>query len=432
MQFLKTLIADDDRLNLGFLREALLRKNLDVLAVSSGEEAINCISQQSFDIIITDFKMQRANGIDVLKKAKAVNPKAIVIISTAFASMDNAVEALNLGAFHYLIKPFSLEALDAVLEKAFQHLALVKENEFLKEELSSPGYIAESPSMKKIVRDIGKIAKSNASVFIFGESGTGKEVIAETIHGMSNRASKPFVKINCAAVPETLIESEFFGHERGSFTGADMRKIGRFEVASGGTLLLDEVTEIPISIQAKLLRAIQEEEFERIGSTKPLHVDIRFIATSNRNMKEAIEKKTFREDLFYRLNVIPIHLSPLRERKEDILPLANFFLARLCKENHKPLKTVTDDAKEKLLTYSWPGNVRELANIMERVVVMDFDQLIKIEHLFLDEVAAVPQTLDEIEKKAILDTLKNNNKTETAKKLGITLKTLSNKLKIYT
>jgi two-component system response regulator AtoC len=299
--------------------------------------------------------------------------------------------------------------------------------------------------MKKILQDLEKIAKSQASVFITGESGTGKEVIAGAIHQFSTRSQHPFIKVNCAAIPETLIESEFFGHERGAFTGAHTRKTGRFELADKGTLLLDEVTEIPLTLQPKLLRAIQEQEFERVGGVKPIKVNLRFLATSNRNMQEAIESKIFREDLFYRLNVVPIQIPPLRERREDILPLANHFLNRFCLDNHKPLKKFSERAVEKLLNYPWPGNVRELANIIERTVVLDFDAMIDSEHLYLDSTlhpksapaasAALPVgiSLHEMEKRLILETLQlqHQNRTKTAAILGISARTLRNKLHEY-
>ena len=304
--------------------------------------------------------------------------------------------------------------------------------------------IAESPSMKQIVADLDKIAKSQASVFITGESGTGKEVIASRIHQQSSRASAPFIKVNCAAIPEALVESEFFGHERGAFTGAIARKTGRFELADQGTLLLDEVTEIPLLLQPKLLRAIQEQEFERVGGMRPIKVNIRFLAASNRNMQEAIETKCLREDLFYRLNVMPIHILPLRERLEDILPLAHHFLMKACRENHKPLKTFSERAIQKLLHYPWPGNARELANIVERTVVLDFDPVIDAEHLYLDSSFVerktndskgmpVGITLHEVEKRMILETLEVNhrNRTKTAAILGISVRTLRNKLHEY-
>lgn len=301
--------------------------------------------------------------------------------------------------------------------------------------------IAQSAPMKQLMEDVIKIAKSNASVFISGESGTGKEVIAQAIHAYSERSHTPFVKVNCAAIPDTLIESEFFGHEKGAFTGAICRRPGRFELADKGTLLLDEISEVPLALQSKLLRAIQEQEFQRVGGIVPIHVDIRFIATSNRNMKEAIDQKIFREDLYYRLNVVPLYLPALRERKDDILPLANHFLAEFCLEGQKPLKTLSQETEKKLLEYSWPGNIRELANVIERTVVMVNSPLILPEHLDFDPVrkeksASLPVgiTLQELEKRLILETLaaQSDNRTKTAKILGISIRTLRNKLREYT
>ena len=268
-----------------------------------------------------------------------------MVVVTAYGSIENAVEAMRLGAFNYLIKPFSPDTIEAIIEKAREHLSLVEENMYLRQQVSSGGgrvqhqVIGDSPAMRQIMGDVARVAKSNASIFIHGESGTGKEVIAQAIHDQSLRSQRPFIKVNCAAVPDTLIESEFFGHEKGAFTGANFKRLGRFELASGGTLLLDEITEIPLQLQAKLLRAIQEQEFERVGGTKPVKVDVRIISTSNRDVKEAMEKKILREDLYYRLNVVPIYLPPLREQKEDILPLALYFLERMCQENHKEKKS---------------------------------------------------------------------------------------------
>lgn len=306
---------------------------------------------------------------------------------------------------------------------------------------ASSHFIAESSAMKKIAQDLEKIAKSQASVFITGESGTGKEVIGSLIHQMSSRSKNPFIKVNCAAIPETLLESEFFGHEKGAFTGALQRKIGRFELADLGTLLLDEVTEIPLTLQPKLLRAIQEQEFERVGGMNPLRVNVRFLATSNRDMQEAIESRIFREDLFYRLNVVPIHIPPLRERSEDIIPLAEMFLKLFCEKNKKTLKQLSPSAIEKLMSYTWPGNVRELSNIIERTVVLDFDSVIHADHLYLSSSKPLPSkdslpigiSLYEMEKRFILQTLisQHDNKTKTAQILGISVKTLRNKLYEY-
>jgi two-component system response regulator AtoC len=436
MSIQKILIADDDSLIRNFLRDTLLRKNFEIFLAENGKIAIDLIKKENFDLIITDMKMPEKTGLDVLKFAKKYDPNIIVIIMTAFGTIENAVEAMKFNAFNYLIKPFSPESIETIIEKASDHIRLLKENQYLREELFfSKKIIASSPSMKKILKDLEKIAKSCASVFISGESGTGKEVIANAIHELSNRSKKPFIKVNCAAISDTLIESEFFGHEKGSFTGADQKRIGRLELANSGTLLLDEVTEIPINLQPKFLRAIQEQEFERVGSEKSIKVDVRFISTSNRNIKEAIEKNIFREDLFFRLNVMPIHLPPLRKRKEDIIALAHYFLDHFCKKNRKEKKNFSKEAIQKLINYPWPGNIRELSNIIERVVVLDFKGIIEKDDLLLENLKKEENviSLKKMEKKHILKILKeqNHNKTKTAKALEISLKTLRNKLKIY-
>lgn len=435
----KVLVVDDEPLMLRFISDVLRRQGKEVVSAENGADAIRLLGTEPFDLVITDMKMPLKNGLDVLKAARDLYPSILVILATAHGTIEAAVEAMKLGAFNYLIKPFSPEALEGVLEKAEEHLRLVKENKFYREDGKRPHLVAQSPAMKRILQDLEKIAKAQASIFITGESGTGKEVIASAIHELSARSQYPFIKVNCAAIPETLLESEFFGHERGSFTGAHMRKTGRFELADRGTLLLDEVTEIPLGLQPKLLRAIQEQEFERVGGMKPIKVNLRFLATSNRNMQEAIETKIFREDLFYRLNVVPIQIPPLRERREDILLLAHHFLERFCKENHKPLKKFTEKAEKKLLDYPWPGNVRELANIIERTVVLDFDPVIDSEHLYVDSSVMAPKaikkgiTLHEMEKQLILETLEANhqNRTRTADILGISVRTLRNKLHEY-
>jgi len=294
--------------------------------------------------------------------------------------------------------------------------------------------IAHSPFMKRLSQELTQIAQSNASVFINGESGTGKEVVAQAIHDLSKRKDSAFVKVNCAAIPETLLESEFFGHEKGAFTGAINRRIGRFELADHGTLLLDEISEIPLSVQSKLLRAVQEQEFERVGGSQSIKVDVRFISTSNRKLKEAIAENHFREDLYYRLNVIPIYLPPLRDRKEDVLPLARHFLEKLSN-----LSRLSSDAEKKLLRYPWPGNVRELANVIERAVVISGECEITAEHLNLDPASSLSPTpgkiltIKELEKKHILQVLKEHqsNRTRAAKALGISIRTLRNKLSTY-
>ena len=433
----RILVADDEPLMRNFAAETLRRLGKEVVTASDGEEAKKRLEQENFDLVLTDRTMPGLGGLDVMKIAKSLHPNCFVIQMTAFGGIEAAVEAMRLGAFNYLLKPFSPEALEAVIDQCEEQSRLKRENHYLREGSALP-LIAQSPIMKRILQDIEKIAKSQASVFITGESGTGKEVISDAIHRLSTRSSHPFIKVNCAAVPETLIESEFFGHEKGAFTGAQGKKIGRFELADRGTLLLDEVTEIPLSLQPKLLRAIQELEFERVGGTRPIRVNVRLVATSNRNMQDAIEGKIFREDLFYRLNVIPIHLPALRERQEDIAPLANYFLERFCVENHKPLKKLTDAAIKKLMAYHWPGNVRELANIIERSVVLDFDdKTIDSDHLYLETTvsqnAKGPMTLYEVEKRHILEMLEkcHQNRTQTAQCLAISIRTLRNKLQEY-
>lgn len=449
----KILIVDDELLVRSFLAETLRRKGMDVTTAENGLKAQQLLKETVFDMVITDMKMPDITGIDVLRKVKELSPSTIVVVVTAFGSIENAVEAMRLGAFNYLIKPFSPDTIEAIIEKAREHISLLEENQYLRQQVSTGNtritnqIVGESPMMKKIIADVAQVAKSNASVFINGESGTGKEVVAHAIHFQSARANRPFIKVNCAAVPETLIESEFFGHEKGAFTGANIKKPGRFELADTGTLLLDEVTEIPVPLQAKLLRVIQEHEFERVGGTKPIKVDVRLISTTNRDIRQAIENKVLREDLFYRLNVVPIYLPPLRDRREDIFPLAEYFLKKMCQENHREIKKLTAEAKRKLIDYPWPGNARELANILERAVVMDTSPLIAPEHLYL-EGAPVPKgapgaspqpaplvgmTLDEMERKLIIETLQanENNRTKTAEMLGISIRTLRNKLHEY-
>ncbi len=451
----KILIVDDELIVRNFLSETLRRKHFEVTVAEGGLKAIALCKETTFDLVITDMKMPDLTGIEVLKKVKELSPSTVVIIITAFGSIENAVEAMQYGAFNYLLKPFSPDTVEAVIEKAREHLSLVAENTYLRQQLSAsrPGLtvIAESPSMQRIINEAKSVAKSNTNVFIHGESGTGKEVVAQIIHNNSLRANRPFIKVNCAAVPETLIESEFFGHEKGAFTGASARRLGRFELAHTGTLLLDEITETPLPLQAKLLRVTQEQEFERVGGSRQIIVDVRLISTSNRDMKEAIAEKRMREDLFYRLNVFPILIPPLRERKEDIIPLAEYFITKSSLENHREKKTLSADAKKKLLAYDWPGNVRELSNIIERAIVLDNGKQIGATHLFIesqespkDEPPAkskdrsrqkipIGLTLQEVEKRLILATLlaHQNNTTKAAEMLGISQKVLKNKILEY-
>ena len=450
MSIERILVVDDEQLLRDFLTETLRRKGVEVDTAGNGAEALALLNDNAYDLIITDMKMPDITGIDLLRYIKESSPDTIVVVITAFGSVDNAVEAMRLGAFHYLIKPFSPDTIEALLEKAREHQNLVAENHYLRSQVASRGdafphkIIAASTAMQKIMSDVERVAKSNASVFIHGESGTGKEVIAAAIHHQSLRVRHPFIKVNCAAIPETLVESEFFGHEKGAFTGAHTKRLGRFELAHNGSLLLDEVTEVPALLQAKLLRVLQEREFERVGGTKPIQVDVRIIATSNRNIEEAITTKVLREDLYYRLNVVPIYIPPLRERPDDIIPLCEYFVEKSCIENHLPLKTLTPDAKVLLLNNRWRGNARSLANVIERAVVMDPEQKISAHALHLDDKPTPTQpqhnaelpigiTLKELEKRLIIETLEqeNHNRTKTAQVLDISVRTLRNKLNEY-
>lgn len=441
MQFEKIIIISTDIKTVKTLQKHLKNPYVETNPL----KAIALLKKKPFDLILCDLELSKISGIDVLQISKELRKEALFILLTPEAKKGLA--AVRLGAFDYLLKPLSSFSIETCLQKGKEHATLLQENALLRQEVSSPPHqerlplIAESPQMKKLLSDVAKIAQSNASVFIVGESGTGKEVLASAIHHLSFRAGKPFIRVNCSAIPETLLESEFFGHERGAFTGAEKKRMGRFELANTGTLLLDEISEVPLDLQPKLLRVIQEQEFERVGGTSPVKVDVRLISTSNCNMQEAVKKKRFREDLYFRLHVVPLHIPPLRERKADIIPLAKYFLQKLCKENHTPLKHLSNDAKELLLAYSFPGNVRELANIIERTIVMHSGKEIQRRDLKLEFSCPIPvkeesyesSTLEDLEKRHILQTLKilGNNKTKTAKSLGISLRTLHNKLKAY-
>ncbi|MCB1114083.1 MAG: sigma-54-dependent Fis family transcriptional regulator [Chlamydiia bacterium] len=452
----KILVVDDEGLVRNFLSETLKRKNFEVSVAENGMKALDLLKKDAFDLVITDMRMPDLTGIDIIKKVKELSPTTAIIVITAFGSIENAVEAMRLGAFNYLIKPFSPDTIEAVIEKVQEHLSLQAENRFFKEtqgHMSQDEMISESPIMKKIMEEVLQVAKSNANCLIHGPSGVGKEVIASAIHNHSFRSEKPFIKVNCAAIPETLIESEFFGHEKGSFTGAESRRLGRFELADRGTLLLDEITEVPLTLQPKLLRAVQEQEFERVGGVKPIRVDVRIISTTNRDIQHAIREKALREDLYYRLNVIPIEVPPLKEREEDIIPLARHFLKKFSKENHLKEKRLSNDSEKLLKKYDWPGNVRELSNIIERAVVISPSDIIQAESLSLnqtrpeltpprgfaesegDNIIKLPigSTLEELEKRMIIETLdaNNQNRTRTAKMLNISVRTLRNKLQSY-
>lgn len=369
------LITDDDAIIRETVREALgMSDQYEVFAAKNGEDAFTQIKDRFFDIVLTDLKMPGMTGIELLDKIKEHSPQTGVIVMTAFGSVDTAVGAMKKGAFDYLTKPFSVDELEVVVEKAIKHRTVVAENQYLREEINFEfnfGHIiGKSEAMQPIYDTVSKVSRSDATVLINGPSGTGKELIARALHQNSNRKDAPFIKINCAALASSLLESELFGHEKGAFTNAINRKPGRFELANGGTLLLDEISEMETALQAKLLRVLQEGEFDRVGGTQTIKTDVRIIATTNRNLLDEINKNTFREDLYYRLNVIPINLPPLCERRGDIELLANHFLDKYGRKNAKHVKSISKDALKIINDYKWPGNVRELENALERAVVM--------------------------------------------------------------
>lgn len=440
----KILVVDDDNLIKDFLKESLSRLNHQVDLASSGDEALDKIKKTEYDIILSDIRMPKMSGMELLKATRKFSPYAKIMLMTAYGTIENAVEAMKLGAFDYIQKPFSVDDIEIKIRKALDYKKLEWENRLLKSEISGKykfeNIVGKSPQMKKIFELVEVVANSRSSVLLTGESGTGKELIAKAIHYNSPRKDGPFVKINCAALPEGLMESELFGHEKGAFTGAIRLTHGRFELADEGTLLLDEISEIPLSLQAKLLRVLQEKEFERVGSGQPIQVDVRLISTTNQNLGELIEKGKFREDLFYRLNVIPIHIPSLREKKEDIIPLAEHFLRKYNLENNRFIKGFSEQVFEMFMEYFWPGNVRELENFIERAVVTakgkvlvpdDFPK----EIFFKKELnkLGVGNTLEEVEKSLILKTLEAcaGNKTKAAEILRISTRTLRNKLSEY-
>ncbi|MFN3739464.1 MAG: sigma-54-dependent transcriptional regulator [Thermodesulfovibrionales bacterium] len=433
------LVIEDDKLMRITLEDSLRTNDYEVLSSERAEEALSLLKEQGFDLIVTDVRLPDKNGIELLREIHSLSD-APVIVMTAFGTIKDAVEAMKLGAFDYITKPFSLEEFVLLVDRAIEFKRLRQENLRLRQDVSRcfglSSIIGESNAIKALLSMIEKIAPSESTVLITGESGTGKELVATTIHYQSPRRDKPLIKVNCAALPEGLIESELFGHEKGAFTGALKKKQGRFEVASGGTIFLDEVGDLPLSAQAKLLRVLQDKTFERVGGTETIKVDVRIIAATNRDLKEEIKKGRFREDLFYRLNVIPIVIPPLRERKEDIPVLVEYFLKKFNSRSGRNVR-FSSDAMKALLEYDYPGNVRELENIVERAAVLSQDGIIKKDDLPFSFSSSESLLLSEVssraEKEHILKVLKltGGNKTRAAELLGISRKTLWEKLNAY-
>ena len=374
------LVVDDEKGQREILSAILRKEGYLAAAVPGGREALERLETEEFDIILTDLKMQGISGMELLEKILANDPRQCVIIMTAHGTIDSAVEAMKKGAFDYLEKPLERETLLLTLKRAFERLALLRENRVLHKKLEETrgvtGIIGTHPKMKEVFRIINKIAPTNSTVLIYGESGTGKELVARAIHDGSPRRGNPFFAVNCAAIPETLMESELFGHEKGSFTGAASREIGLFEAADGGTLFLDEIGEMNPSMQAKLLRVIQEREIRRVGGKAIIPVDVRIISATNKDLEQETRKGNFREDLFYRLNVIRINLPPLRERGSDIIALARFFAEKCSRAAGFEPKAISKPAMKLLLNYSWPGNVRQLESVIERgILLTDSDEI---------------------------------------------------------
>jgi two-component system response regulator PilR (NtrC family) len=380
----RILIIDDDESVRDLLETVFKDQGFDVTTATNGKEGLELLQNEHFDLFIVDLVMPEMGGIDLLKNASSLNIDTPSIVITAFATVNTAVEAMKLGAFDYITKPFSLDELMIVVKRCLEVSRLKKENISLKKQLKQRfdfgGLIGNSLEMQKVFDLIKKIADTDSTVLIYGESGTGKELVAKVIHYNSHRSQKPFVPLNCAAIPKDLLESELFGHEKGAFTGAINTRIGRFELANGGTIFLDEVGELHPSLQVKLLRVLQEREFERVGSTRTIKIDVRILAATNRDLEKAIADGIFREDLYYRLNVIPLKLPPLRDRKEDIPVLIDHFIHKFSKRKKKEEIVISPEAMNCLMNYQWPGNVRELENTVERLVIL-CDKVVTIDDL---------------------------------------------------
>ena len=444
------LVVDDDDAHRTMLRTLVGGWGYDIVEADDGSIAIEKVQEQPFDLILMDVRMLKVSGLEALERIKAFNPAIPVTIMTAYSSVDTAIEALKKGAYDYLTKPLDFDKLRLTIERAMEHTRLKEENRLLKESLGKhfdmQNIIGRSSAMISLLETVAHVAPSEATVMITGESGTGKELIAGVIHHNSPRKDGPFVKINCAAITETLLESELFGHEKGAFTGADRRKEGRFYQASQGSIFLDEVSEMPLTMQVKLLRVLQERELTRVGGEKVIPVDVRVITATNKDLVDLKNRGLFREDLYYRLNVVSLEIPPLTKRRDDIPLLAQHFLEIFVDKNKKEIKGFTPKAMDQLVRYDWPGNVRELMNAVERAVVLartDYldDQDFSILQPLLQQPAPAPSDFDdmdnipleEVEKAAILRMLESvaGNKSEAARRLGITRKTLHKKLKKY-
>lgn len=453
----RILVVDDELSVREFFEILLSKENYEVVTAQDGLQALHLIKEQVFDLIITDLQMKNGDGMLILREARKFLSEVPVIMITAYATTDSAVEAMKAGAFDYVSKPFKIDEIKIIIKKALQTQNLVAENKALKSELRDKydfsNLLGESDAMKATLQLIKKSAPTRTNVLISGESGTGKELVARAIHFNSARRDGPIITVNCGAIPESLIESELFGHEKGSFTGATSAKAGLFEAANKGSIFLDEIGELPLTMQVKLLRVIQERNFLRVGGTDNIEVDVRIIAATNRNLEEEVKKGKFREDLFYRLNVIQIHISPLRERKADIALLAEHFLRKYAKETKKDIRRISPEAMALLSAYEYPGNVRELENIIERSVALEVGQAVQVESLpgnvlhqekkkeafsfveadqqFQQGTLALDELVDSFEKEWLLKALdrSHGSRSRAAKLLGISSRSMRYRLK---
>ena len=441
------LVIDDDEAIRDSCSQVFEKDGNTVKTAKDGTEGLKLFKKEFFHVVLLDLKLPGVEGMVVLSRIKKENPETPVIIITGYASIESAVEAVKRGASDYLPKPFTPEQLRVIVKKALDNRKILLENIYLREELEKKSefdmVVGKSKAMEKVLDMVKRISSSDSTVLITGESGTGKELLAREIHNHCPRKKAPFVVVDCGALVETLFESELFGHVKGSFTGAYETKHGRFEVANGGTIFLDEISGIGLNIQAKLLRVIQEREVTRVGSTKPLKVDVRILAATNENLEDLVRKEKFREDLFYRLSVVPIHLPPLRERKEDIPYLVEHFIQKHNKKTRKNITGISTAVKKALVDYNWPGNIRELENTIERAVVLSKGNKIELEDLMYHGISSTPSlfhpvrgkyhALDNIEKEYIKTVLltQQGNKSKTAKILGIDRKTVWAKIKKY-
>ena len=439
------LVADDDPGLRESLERTLTRQGYRVVLASDGRDALERVQAGGVDLIVTDLRMPGLTGLELLRAAKAIMPDVDVILLTAFGTVEEAVKAMKDGAYDFLTKPFRREQLIKLVDKALERRDLIEQNKALKKQLedirAKGQMIGSSPAFRRMLTLVEQIADSSATILIQGESGAGKELVARTVHERSGRRNGPFVAVNCAALPETLLESELFGYEKGAFTGAAGRKEGRFELANGGTLFLDEVADLSLVTQPKILRVLQEGEFERLGGTRTIQVDVRIVAATNQDLTEMVREKRFREDLYYRLNVITVRVPPLRERHEDIRLLAQHYLRVYAAKNGRKLEGLSNEALERLESYAWPGNVRELENLIERTVLLARKDRIDAEDL-PEEVAGVKRPprdailelvgtpLAEVEQRLLDETLRitGGNKTQAAKLLGIDVRTVARKL----